>query len=46
MAIIDYIRFLLRQGLAFHGNDESENSNNQGNFLKLLKFLIQHNEKD
>ncbi|XP_025704070.2 uncharacterized protein [Arachis hypogaea] len=35
--------FLLRQGLAFRGDDESHNSNNQGNFLELLDFLAQHN---
>ncbi|XP_025680129.1 uncharacterized protein [Arachis hypogaea] len=28
-ATIECIRFLLRQGLAFHGDDESHNSNNQ-----------------
>uniref|UniRef100_A0A2N9F8G4 TTF-type domain-containing protein n=1 Tax=Fagus sylvatica TaxID=28930 RepID=A0A2N9F8G4_FAGSY len=43
-ASIDCIRFLLRQGLAFRGHDESEDSSNQGNFLKLLKFLADHNE--
>ena len=35
-ATLDVIRFLLRQGLPFCGHDESENSNNMGNFLKLL----------
>jgi len=43
-ATIDCIRFLLRQGLAFRGNDESKDSSNQGNFLELLKFLADHNE--
>uniref|UniRef100_A0A2N9IB86 TTF-type domain-containing protein n=1 Tax=Fagus sylvatica TaxID=28930 RepID=A0A2N9IB86_FAGSY len=43
-ASIDCIRFLLRQGLAFRGHDESEDSSNQGNFLELLKFLADHNE--
>ncbi|XP_062208934.1 uncharacterized protein LOC133910615 [Phragmites australis] len=33
------IRFLLRQGLAFRGHDESEDSKNKGNFLELLNFL-------
>ncbi|XP_028067517.1 zinc finger MYM-type protein 1-like [Camellia sinensis] len=41
---VDCVKFLLRQGLAFHGHDESENSSNQGNFLELLKFLADHNE--
>ncbi|XP_024196480.1 zinc finger MYM-type protein 1-like [Rosa chinensis] len=44
-ASVDCIRFLLRQGLAFRGHDESENSSNQGNFLQLLQFLIDHNDE-
>ncbi|QHO43849.1 Zinc finger MYM-type protein [Arachis hypogaea] len=44
-ATIDCIRFLLRQGLAFRGNDETDDSVNQGNFLELLNFLLQHNEE-
>ncbi|CAN6575550.1 unnamed protein product [Malus baccata var. baccata] len=43
-ASLDCIRFLLRQGLAFRGHDESEDSSNKGNFLELLKFLAYHNE--
>ncbi|CAN6571081.1 unnamed protein product [Malus baccata var. baccata] len=43
-ASIDCCRFLLRQGLAFRGNDESEHSSNNGNFLELLQFLADHNE--
>ena len=43
-ASIDCVQFLLRQGLAFRGHDESESSSSQGNFLELLKFLIEHNE--
>lgn len=39
-ASIDCIRFLLRQGLDFCGHDESEESLNQGNFIELLKFLL------
>ena len=35
-ASVDCVRFLLRQGLAFHGHDESEYSSNQGNFLELF----------
>ncbi|QHO16739.1 uncharacterized protein [Arachis hypogaea] len=42
-ATIECIMFLFRQGLAFCGDDESHNSNNQGNFLELLDFLAQHN---
>ncbi|XP_062085743.1 uncharacterized protein LOC133791850 [Humulus lupulus] len=41
----DCIRFLVRQGLAFRGQDESQESNNQGNFLELLTFLANHNEE-
>jgi hypothetical protein len=33
------IKFLLRQGLAFCGHDESEESSNRDNFIELLKFL-------
>ncbi|XP_022845237.1 zinc finger MYM-type protein 1-like [Olea europaea var. sylvestris] len=42
-ASIDCVRFLLRQGMAFRGHDESEDSNNQGNFLELLHWLCDHN---
>ena len=41
---VDCIQFLLSQGLAFHGHDESGSSTNQDNFLQLLKFLANHNE--
>ncbi|XP_029150130.1 uncharacterized protein [Arachis hypogaea] len=44
-ATIDCIRFLLRQGLAFRGNDETDDSVNQENFLELLNFLAEHNEE-
>ena len=43
-ATLDCIRFLLCQGLAFRGHDETEISRNQGNFLELLRFLANHNE--
>jgi hypothetical protein len=33
------IRFLLRQGLAFRGHDETWDSNNAGNFRELLSWL-------
>ncbi|XP_028079852.1 zinc finger MYM-type protein 1-like [Camellia sinensis] len=32
------------QGLALRGHDGSKHSSNQGNFLKLLKFLADHNK--
>ncbi|XP_022859060.1 uncharacterized protein LOC111379858 [Olea europaea var. sylvestris] len=44
-ASIDYVRFLLRQGMAFRGHDEYEDSNNQENFLGLLHWLCDHNAK-
>ena len=43
-AIVDCIRFLLYRGLAFRGHDESQGSNDKGNFLELLQFLGDHNE--
>ena len=43
-ASIDCIRFLLRQGLAFRGHDESSTSHNRGNFIELLEFLADHND--
>ncbi|KAL6648571.1 hypothetical protein ACP70R_012795 [Stipagrostis hirtigluma subsp. patula] len=36
---IKCLKFLLRQGLACRGHDESENSLNKGNFLELLGML-------
>ena len=42
--IVDCIRFLLCQGLAFRGHDESQGSSGKGNFLELLQFLGDHNE--
>ncbi|KAH9695103.1 TTF-type domain-containing protein [Citrus sinensis] len=44
IATIDSIQFLLKQGLAFRGHDESRDSGNRGNFLKLLCFLTDHKE--
>jgi len=39
------IKFLLHQGLAFRGHDESEESSNRGNFIELLKFLAANSEE-
>ncbi|XP_042439133.1 zinc finger MYM-type protein 1-like [Zingiber officinale] len=44
IASIDCIRFLVHQGLAFCGYDESINSFNHDNFLERLRFLADHNE--
>ncbi|KAK4258236.1 hypothetical protein QN277_007708 [Acacia crassicarpa] len=39
------IRYLIRQGLAFQGHDETDASMNQGNFVELVKFLCESNEE-
>jgi len=44
IATIDCIRSLLCQELAFHGCDEYKDSKNQGEFLELLRFLVNHNQ--
>ena len=44
-ASIDCARFLVRQALPFRGHDESEDSNNRGNFLELLQFYADRNDK-
>ncbi|XP_048447892.1 zinc finger MYM-type protein 1-like [Pyrus x bretschneideri] len=36
---------LLQQGLPFRGHDESDTSNNRGNYLELLQLLADHDEK-
>ena len=43
-ASVDCARFLVKQGLAFRGHDESESSSNKGNFLEILRFLGDHNQ--
>ena len=35
----------MRQGLAFRGHDESEESSNRGNFIELLKFLAGNSDE-
>lgn len=44
-ASIDCIRYLLQQGMAFRGHDESDDSNNKGNFLELLLWYSNRNEE-
>jgi hypothetical protein len=39
------LRYLLNQGLAFRGHDESEESSNRGNFIELLKWLAENNKE-
>ena len=38
------MRYLLHQGLAFRGHDESEESKNKGNFRELVHTLANQNE--
>ena len=42
---IEAIRYLVFQGFAFRGYDESEKSSNRGNFIQLLKAFGSNNEK-
>ncbi|CAL8169904.1 unnamed protein product [Prunus armeniaca] len=42
---IKCIKFLLRQGLSFRRNDESATSSNRRNYLELLQFLADNDEK-
>ena len=41
---IECSRFLLHQGLPFRGHDESEELENRGNFLELVKFAVTPND--
>jgi len=42
--IIDCVRFLAKQGLAFRGHHEcSGSASNRGNFLELVHFLAKYN---
>jgi hypothetical protein len=38
-------RYLIKQGLAFRGHDESSSSLNKGNLLELIDFLKDNNEE-
>ncbi|CAL2255559.1 unnamed protein product [Prunus armeniaca] len=44
-ASIKCTKFLLRQGLAFRGHDESATSGNRGNYLEPLQFLTDNDDK-
>ncbi|XP_050139269.1 uncharacterized protein LOC126615500 [Malus sylvestris] len=44
-ASIKCTKFLLRQGLPFRGHDESATSSNMGNYLELLQFIADNNDK-
>ena len=38
---LQYLKFILCQGLAYHGHDESKDSMNKGNFFDLLNWLVE-----
>ncbi|XP_058733557.1 uncharacterized protein LOC131605187 [Vicia villosa] len=44
-ASLDCLRYLLKQGLAFRGHDESIESYNQGNFLEMLRWYADKKKK-
>ena len=44
-AIFDVICYLLGQGLAFRGHDESSTSLRKGNFLELVHWYSLRNEE-
>ncbi|KAL4134859.1 hypothetical protein QTP88_006560 [Uroleucon formosanum] len=41
--IFETLIYLARQNIAFRGHDESWTSNNQGNFIELIKFISKYN---
>ncbi|XP_037942674.1 zinc finger MYM-type protein 1-like [Teleopsis dalmanni] len=43
--LIDCVCFLGTQELAFRGNDESQSSNNKGNYKELLNLLAKYDNK-
>jgi hypothetical protein len=43
-AAIDACRHLLHQGQSFRGHDESENSENKGNYRELMDYTIKQND--
>ncbi|CAN6715960.1 unnamed protein product [Malus baccata var. baccata] len=45
IASIKCTKFLLRQGFPFRGHDESATSSKRGNYLELLQFLADNNDK-
>ncbi|KAI5318135.1 hypothetical protein L3X38_037843 [Prunus dulcis] len=44
-ATIESVRWLTFQACAFRGNDESIDSMNRGNFIELIKYTAQWNDK-
>lgn len=43
--VIDAVLYLSRQGLPFRGDNESDDSNNRGNFLELIDLIGSIDEK-
>ena len=41
--IFETLIYLARQNIAFRGHNESWTSNNQGNFIELIKFISKYN---
>jgi hypothetical protein len=41
---LECLRFLIGQGMAFRGHDESSSSLNKGNFLEMIDWYKEHNE--
>jgi len=39
MFLLKATLFLAKQGLAFRGHNETDNSNNKGNFIQLLEIF-------
>ncbi|KAL9688095.1 hypothetical protein QQ045_032508 [Rhodiola kirilowii] len=42
-AVVDVVRLLLQQGLAFRGHNEMEDSLNKGNFLEIIDWYSSRN---
>ena len=42
---LECVRYLIAQGLSFHGHDESTTSLNKGNFLEMIDWLKDSNEE-
>lgn len=43
--VIDILLYLSKQGLPLRGHDESDESDNKGNFLELCNFFSKYDEK-
>ncbi|KAG2650687.1 hypothetical protein PVAP13_1NG201200 [Panicum virgatum] len=43
---LDSTKYLIKQGLSFHGHDESSSSLNKGNYLEMIDSYKEKNEDD